>query len=60
MKKLNLGCGFDYRPGWVNLDSNDSIKADIHHDLEKKLPFEDNPFDEVFAGQVIEHVYNVE
>ena len=31
MKRLNLGCGPDYRKGWVNVDIRKDIKADIVH-----------------------------
>ena len=32
-KRLNLGCGFDYKEGWVNVDMNKAVKADIHSDF---------------------------
>jgi len=67
MKKLNLGCGSDYRSpmdGWINVDlgaTNDSgkkIKLDVSHNLNKfPYPFEDNTFEEVIATQVLEHLY---
>lgn len=57
--KLNLGCGEDYREGWINLDFNKKIKADIYADIEKKLPFKDNTFDYVYAEHVMEHVRNL-
>jgi len=64
MKKLNLGCGNDYKKStnnvkWTNLDFNKEVKADIYHDLNKKLPFKDNEFDYILADNVIEHVSNL-
>lgn len=56
MKKLNLGCGRDYRPGWINLDFNRSVKADVYADLNKKLPFKDNEIDYILLDNVLEHV----
>jgi len=56
MKKLNLGCGMDYREGWVNLDSNPEVKADVYCDIERTLPFGDNFFDLIHASHVIEHI----
>jgi tetratricopeptide (TPR) repeat protein len=54
--KLNLGCGNDYRQGWVNVDVG-NCRKDLHHDLEKlPLPFADNTFDEVLMMHVLEHV----
>ena len=35
MDKLNLGCGEDYRKGWINLDSRDNIRKDIKWNLNK-------------------------
>ena len=57
-KKLNLGCGTDYRKGWVNLDVV-GTKLDLKHDLNKiPYPFKDNTFDEVLMKMVLEHLNN--
>ncbi len=53
--KLNLGCGINYWQGWVNLDFNKEVKADVYADFEKKLPFEDNTFDHIYTHYVLEH-----
>lgn len=54
-KKLNLGCGKDYRNGWVNLDAVAALNPDIVHDLSKPLPFADQSFDFVLAQDILEH-----
>ncbi len=55
--KLNLGCGEDYKQGWINLDSRDNIKTDVKHDLEKfPYPFKPNTFEEVYVSHVLEHL----
>lgn len=56
MKKLQIGCGLDYKDGWVNLDFNKEIKADVYHDLNKKLPFKENEFDYILMDNVLEHL----
>ena len=56
MKKLNLGCGKNYRKDYVNLDFNHEVKADIYTDISKRLPFKDNTFDYIIAWHIIEHV----
>lgn len=54
--RLNLGCGGDYREGWINLDRSPEV-ADIGHDLsEVPWPFDDASIDWVFADQVFEHL----
>ena len=58
---LNLGCGSDYKEGFINCDINpdcDGIKPDKIIDLEKPLPFPSNTVDFVFANQVFEHIKN--
>ena len=57
MKRLNLGSGEDYKPGWVNLDYNKRYKTDIIHNLDKfPYPFKNNEFDLVYCSHVLEHV----
>jgi predicted SAM-dependent methyltransferase len=51
--KLNLGCGGDLLPGYINCDKYYE-KADIICDV-NKLPFEDNSVEEIFACHIIEH-----
>jgi predicted SAM-dependent methyltransferase len=57
MKKLNLGCGFDKREGFVNADNFLECQPDIMCDLEAfPWPFEDNEFDYILMKHVLEHV----
>ena len=56
VSKLNLGCGRDIRPGYVNLDLAKIPGLDVVADLEKPLPFADDSFDEIFTAHVLEHV----
>ena len=57
MNKLNLGCGFDYRPGWINADRFKECKPDVVVDInEPPWPFNDNEFDHILLKHVLEHV----
>ncbi len=56
--KLNLGCGEDYKKGYVNCDISKDVKPDKVVNLEKKLPFKTNSVTEILANHVLEHVYN--
>jgi SAM-dependent methyltransferase len=55
---LNVGCGTHYAQGWVNTDvSRDELTTpDIVVDPTKPYPFEDNHFDAIYLGHVLEHV----
>jgi predicted SAM-dependent methyltransferase len=56
--KINLGCGSDYREGFVNVDKQG--KCDVVWDLEKTpLPFEDNSVEYVLAKHILEHITNL-
>ena len=59
MNKLNLGCGNDYREGYINCDCTNLVKVDKILDLEKiPLPFKDNSIDEIIAYHILEHINN--
>lgn len=55
--RLNLGCGHDARPGWVNLDRVDLPGVDVVHDLDHlPLPFHNAQFTDVDCQDVLEHL----
>jgi predicted SAM-dependent methyltransferase len=53
--KLNLGCGRDYKKGWVNCDWSADVHPDKIVDMNKKLPFKDSTVDEILMSHVLEH-----
>jgi len=55
--KLNLGCGFKKRPGFVNCDVQPACNPDRLIDLESlPWPFEDSVVDEILLSHVLEHL----
>lgn len=57
--KLNVGCGTDYKDGWVNIDNNSDNnieKLDLSHDLRNPLPFNDDTVDFIFNEHFVEHL----
>lgn len=56
MKKINLGCGNDYKAGWINVDFDKSVVSDLTVDLRKKLPFKDKQIDKILLQDVLEHL----
>lgn len=57
VRQLNMGCGFLYREGWLNLDKFHENKVDILADLEQGLPFNDGAFDYIYASHILEHIH---
>ena len=57
MKKLNLGCGRDFRNGYINLDFVKNKGVDIIWDLNKyPYPFKNPEFDEILVYNIMEHL----
>ncbi len=55
-KKLNIGCGNDIRPDYINLDSAALPGVDVVHDVEQlPLPFADGAFTEILCQDILEH-----
>lgn len=52
--KLNLGCGADIRPGYINVDKHPASESVVQADF-PLLPFPDNYADEVQLLHVLEH-----
>jgi predicted SAM-dependent methyltransferase len=53
-KKLNLGCGSNPKPGWINIDLFDS-RADLQLDLREKWPFADASISHIYSEHAFEH-----
>jgi hypothetical protein len=55
--RLNLGCGNDRRPGWVNVDRAGAGTPDQVWDLETfPWPWAEGSVDEVLLSHVLEHL----
>lgn len=61
--KLNVGCGRNTLPGWINLDSFELPGVNIVADLEtcgsQPLPLETGSVSEFLLSHVLEHICNV-
>lgn len=57
MRRLNVGCGGQAQPGWVNVDAVQQPGVDVVHDLDVfPWPFDDASFDQIRAIDIYEHV----
>ena len=57
MVKLNLGCGYDIKDGWVNVDRVQRPGVDVLHDLDvHPWQWEDSSVEELQGHHVVEHV----
>lgn len=62
--KLNIGCGTDYRPGFINIDASSELnKVDriINISVDSLADhFEENSVDFILANDIIEHHFHWE
>jgi|SRR3989339_357505 len=49
--KLNIGCGTDYKEGYVNIDINKNVKADVYVKDEDEINYKE--VDEIVANRVL-------
>jgi predicted SAM-dependent methyltransferase len=55
--KLQIGCGTNGLPGWLNTDYFPVLSPDIMHlDARRPFPFGEETFNYVFSEHVIEHI----
>jgi len=55
--KLNIGCGYDIKEGYINIDMKKGDGVDIVLDLNDcTLPFDDDSVDEILMFHVLEHI----
>ena len=59
-RRLNVGCGMDMKPGYLNVDFQDYHAPDVFDDVRELADFPSSHFDEVFACDVLEHVGRTE
>ena len=59
--KLNIGCGYNHRSGYINVDSDIECKPDHCFNLTKpNWPLESDSIDEVIAEHILEHLEGTE
>lgn len=56
MKKLHIGCGYDKKEGFVNIDISKKVNPDMVVNIERGLPFEDNTFEYIYSKNALEEI----
>lgn len=56
MINVNLGCGDQYAPGWLNVDHGSPHRKDLDVDLTGELPWWECSIHRAYAGHVLEHL----
>ncbi len=56
--RLNIGCGNDYRKGWVNIDFDKTVKADLYCDVRNGLPFADENVEYINLSRMLIYIFD--
>ena len=56
MLRLNIGCGINKLPDFINIDSDSSVEPDLVLDVTKGLPYQDDSVDKIYFSHTIEHI----
>jgi predicted SAM-dependent methyltransferase len=59
-KRLNLGCGYDHREGFLNVDLHEFHNPDLLADVTKLDMLPDGIYEEIIAQDVLEHLPRTE
>jgi predicted SAM-dependent methyltransferase len=54
--KVNIGCGYEPFPGWINLDLDPASRADIFWDVTDGLPFAEGSCAFIYHEHFLEHL----
>ena len=54
--KVNLGCGFDHRDGYLNVDFHPDHNPDLLADVRELSMLPDGYYEEVLAQDILEHL----
>jgi SAM-dependent methyltransferase len=60
MRLINLGCGSQFHPDWINVDLVSSSPAVRGYDIRENIPYADREFDACYSSHVIEHFHQSE
>ncbi len=55
-RKLNIGCGYDRREGFLNVDADERTQPDLLADVRDLSALPEGYFDEILALDVLEHL----
>jgi len=59
-RKINLGCGYDRREGYLNVDTDARTNPDLLADVREMPSLPSGHFDEIVALDVLEHLPRVD
>jgi ubiquinone/menaquinone biosynthesis C-methylase UbiE len=55
-QKLNIGCGYNKKKGFINIDKAKHVNPDKVVDIEKGLPFPEKAFEYIYSEHCLEHI----